>query len=72
MIKEVIMYTVICDKCGKDSNEESEYAGWNEKGYALEVAEEADFATIDDNHYCPDCYEWDDEGEIKIKELRKE
>ena len=43
MIKEVIMYTVICDGCGKDSNYDSEYSAWSDKGYAVDCAVNADF-----------------------------
>jgi len=69
MVKEITMYTVICDNCGKDSNEGCEYAGWSDKGYAVDVAiDGAGFIKNDDNHYCPKCYEYDDNDEIVIKE----
>lgn len=67
MIKEFLTYTVICDGCGKDSNEDCDYSGWNEKEYALDVAEEAGFETIDEKHYCIDCYEYDDDDELIVK-----
>lgn len=66
MIKTIEMYTVICDWCGKDSASD-EHSGWNDKNYAEEVAKYAAFAKIGDRHYCPDCYEYDDNDEIIIK-----
>jgi hypothetical protein len=29
MIKEVKMFTMVCDSCGKDVNEDTEYSCWN-------------------------------------------
>jgi hypothetical protein len=43
MVKEVTMYTVICDNCGKDSNGGSEISGWDNKDYAIDVAMDSDF-----------------------------
>ncbi len=70
MIKEITMYTVICDRCGKDAFAEDEYSGWNEIYYALECAENADYREIDGKHYCENCYELDEEtDEYKVVEL---
>jgi hypothetical protein len=66
MIKEVTMYTVVCDSCGKDSCEGSEYAGYSDKDYAIDVARDGDFVRIEGNDYCPDCYEYDDDDELKV------
>lgn len=61
MIKEIPMYTVICDRCGADHGDGGEYAGWGDADYALECAEGDDWYESDDNkHFCPDCYFWDD------------
>ncbi len=67
MIKEITMYTVICDSCGKDSCAETEYAGWNDEGYAVDCACDDDWIQEGKKDYCPDCYEYDDDGEIIIK-----
>jgi hypothetical protein len=64
MIKEIEMYTVICDGCGKDSNEHAPYAAWGCKQHALDIAMEADYLIEGDEHYCPDCYEYDDEDNL--------
>lgn len=62
MYKEIPMYTVICDRCGADASEESDYSGWNDKEYALDCATEGDWVEDGDNHYCPDCYSYDDDN----------
>lgn len=30
MIKELKMYTVVCDNCGKDSNDGTDYSCWSD------------------------------------------
>lgn len=62
MIKEVKMYSVVCDRCGKTFIDEfNGIAAWLDEGTAKEQAMESEWAEIDDKHYCPDCYELDDE-----------
>ena len=53
MIKEVIVYTVICDKCGKANAENSEHCGWTDKSYAWDEALDYASEMIDNKHYCP-------------------
>ena len=67
MIKELTIYTVICDSCGKDSADGTDYAGWNDKEFTVECAMEDNWIKEDENHYCPECYGFDDDGEIIIK-----
>jgi hypothetical protein len=67
MVLEVIMYTIVCDGCGKDVNEGSEYSGWNEENYVEEIRQEADWEKVDDEHYCTDCFEYDDDDNLVIK-----
>lgn len=66
MIKEVKMYTVVCDNCGKDVNEGAEYSCWNDKRYAQDIAMEADWLSEGDKHYCQDCFSYDDEDNLII------
>lgn len=62
MIKEVKMYSVICDRCGKAFIDEfNGIMAWLDEGTAKEQAMESEWTEIDDKHYCPDCYEFDDE-----------
>ena len=66
MLKEVKMYTVVCDNCGKDVNKDAEYSAWNDKNYAGEVAMESDWIKENDKHYCPDCFTYDDDDNLLI------
>ncbi len=70
MIKEVTMYTVICDNCGADVNKDQEYSCWGDRGYARDFAVDADWVEVDDKHYCDQCFSYDD-GNLVIDELRK-
>ena len=66
MVKEVTMYTVICDNCGKDSNGGSEISGWDNKDYAIDVAMDSDFIEHEDKHICDTCYYYDDDDNLVI------
>lgn len=69
MIKELTTYTIICDGCGKDLNAESEFSGWNDKDYVIECSQEDNWFSEDGvKFYCPDCYDFDDDGEPEVKE----
>jgi hypothetical protein len=68
MIKEVTMFTVVCDNCGVDVNEGQEYSCWNDKGFAEDMAMDADWIKEDDKHYCPKCFSYDDEDNLVIGE----
>ena len=69
MIKQVEMYTLICDICGKDVCSDADYSCWNDKEYLKDIAREDLWLvdTVDDAHYCPDCYEYDEEDNLIIK-----
>ena len=69
MIKEVTMYTVICDNCGKDVCKDQEFAGWNDKDYAVDIARDGDWYIGErtDRHYCADCHTYDDDDNLIIK-----
>jgi hypothetical protein len=68
MIKEVKMYTVICNNCGSDVCEDAEYSCWNEISFAENIAMEDDWIKEGDKHYCPDCFTYDDDDNLVIKE----
>ena len=72
MVKEVTMYTVICDNCGADSNEDGEYGGWSDKDYTIDCAHESDWHIHEDGekHYCPNCFIIGDDDEIVINQSR--
>lgn len=67
MIKELTMYTVVCDNCGKNIYAENNHC-WEEKDMAEEDAVDYwFFVKVDDKHYCDRCHELDDEDNIVIK-----
>lgn len=64
MIKPVTMYSVVCDRCGKPFIDEfNGIVAWLDEGTAKEQAMESEWVEIGDKHYCPDCYEFDDNSE---------
>ena len=67
MIVEDTFYNVRCDICGEDANPQ----WWNEKSSAKADAEEANYKFLGGKHYCPDCWEWDDDDNIVTKDGRK-
>ena len=69
-IQKVEMFTVICDNCGKDVNKDAEYSAWNDETFAEDIAMEADWIKENDKHYCPKCYEYDDEDELIVNKSR--
>ena len=66
MIKEVKMYTVVCDNCGRDVNENADYSCYNDKVFAQDVAMESDWLKEGDKHYCPNCFTYDDEDNLIV------
>ena len=66
MIKSVEMYTVICDGCGKDSNENNYSSVWDCKIYAQDIAEKEGWIFENNENYCTDCFEYDDEDNLII------
>lgn len=69
MIKELVLYTVVCDNCGDDINKDADYCAWNDKQFTQEMADEAGWIKEDDKHYCPDCFSYDDDDNLVIKDL---
>lgn len=66
MIKEVLMYTIICDNCGTNSCDGTEYSAWTDGYSAEEMASYDDWFKDGDKHYCPKCYYHDDNDELTI------
>ena len=67
MIVEGTFYNVRCDVCGEDANEQ----WWNDKIDAQADAEEANYKYLGGKHYCPNCWQWDDDDNIITKDGRK-
>ena len=74
MIKEFKCYTLLCDNCGVDLNEDSDYSGWADENFLYDIANESNWN--DDNNrsnwYCPDCCSYDDNDELIIDISRKD
>ena len=61
MIKQVIMYSVVCDRCGKPFVDEfNGIVAWLDEGTAKEQAMENEWFEIVDKHYCQGCYDFDE------------
>lgn len=74
MIKEVTMYTVFCDRCGKDAFENSsDFVAFSDQESAVTVAKEGGFEQVTkpdgtDAIVCQECWTWsDDEESIVMK-----
>lgn len=68
MIKELKMFTVICDICGKDVCDEEEYAGFSDVDYVKDIAYNYDWIENEDEDICNECYEYDDNDNLIIYE----
>ena len=71
MTKEVTMYTIICDVCGKDACEGTEYAGWSDVDIVIEMAVDEGWIDVPGKHYCPDCYSYNNNGKLVVKTKTK-
>ena len=71
MTKEITIYTLICDNCGKDSNEHSEYSGWDEIDFVKQQADEDGWISEEDKDYCPSCFSYDDNDILVIKTINQ-
>jgi len=70
MIKEVTMFTVVCDNCGMSADEGTEYSAWTDKVGAVEAAIGNDWENLIDKDYCPLCFTYNDSDEIVIDTSR--
>jgi hypothetical protein len=66
MKKEVTMHTIICDGCGKNVNEYSDFVAWCDVQGAIEEADRKDWIKLQEKDYCTDCWEWDEKEEQQI------
>ena len=67
MLKEVKMFTMVCDGCGKDVNEDTQYSCWNDVGYLNDLADDEGWIKDGDKDYCIKCFEYDDNDDLIIK-----
>ena len=68
MIITEVFYGIKCDRCG-EIFEDGEHSFWSDESSAMENATESEWAELNGKHYCPNCYEVDEEtDEIKVFE----
>jgi len=74
MIKPIEMYTVICDRCGKDvcDTPDCDYSCFSTPEWVREVASNDDWQVINDKDYCPACYELDEETDEYVVKATEE
>lgn len=60
-IEKVEMFTIVCDGCKNDIGSNQDYSCWNDPTCAEENAMESDWIKYEGKHYCPDCYDEDEE-----------
>ena len=70
MIEEVTYYDIICDRCGKSLINESETC-YPDTGSAEMTAQDSEWLAIGSKHYCPDCYELDEETDEYVEKCDK-
>ncbi len=70
-IEKVEMFTVVCDNCGKSADEGTDFSCWNDENHASEVAMESGFIKEGILHYCPECFDYDDDDQLTINADRK-
>jgi hypothetical protein len=62
-----VYYNIKCDCCGQLLDPDSYWDDGLE-----EMADECSWKALEpDKHYCPDCYEWDDEDHLVTKDGKK-
>ena len=68
MKTKVEMFTVTCDNCKKQFEDEyNGYTAWGDFNDAWENASDSDWMGADfDTHYCPNCYHYDDNDNLII------
>ena len=70
MIIEKTFYGLKCDNC-KDDYDGGDYAYFDDVYFTFESAECDEWTKIESHgetkHYCPGCYEFDDNDKFKIK-----
>jgi len=67
MIYEVKMFAGNCDNCKVEIMAESEYSCLGEESAVKDDMMDAGWIEHEGKHYCPDCFEYDNNDEITIK-----
>ena len=73
MIKEVTMFAMFCDNCGKQHEDgDAGFCAWSDDVGAVESAREDGWYEGDyGNFYCPDCYSFDDDDNLILRKIER-
>ena len=71
MIKEIKMYTVICDGCGKDGGKDSALCWGSPEAARKAALENGDWLHERGEDYCSDCYCYDSEDVLIVRKSMK-
>lgn len=61
MIKKIEVFTIICDSCCHDVMNGLEHCGYNDIDFVELTASESGFEKIGDSHFCPDCFQYNED-----------
>ena len=65
MIVSEIFYGVKCNRCGKQY-EDGEHSFWSDEDNAIDNAMESEWIEEKGKHYCPECYEYNEEKDENL------
>lgn len=72
MIYPETYYCAKCDNCGADwSDDYNGFTAFGDKGQMEDHLNESEWHSEDDKDYCPDCYHFDDDDNLVIKQLNQ-
>lgn len=72
MIVTGTFYAVKCDNCGELNENYDGYSFWSDESETKEMASESDWINENGKDYCPDCYEYDNEDNLILKQCTTE
>lgn len=80
MITKEIFYGVKCNRCKEDFQDYNDHSFWIDENSAIEQAIESEWIEENNKHFCPNCYDYNEEEDKNIikdefpnhvKELKK-
>ena len=64
------MYGVVCDNCNKGCiDEDNGFVAWSDESSAKDNAIDSEWIEENEKHYCPDCFEYDDDDNLILKPI---
>jgi hypothetical protein len=61
---EVKMFSLVCDGCGVDANEDTDFVAYMQEFASREIATDNGWLLAEDGKdWCPECCEWDENGD---------